>query len=1476
MENFELIGNHALSLIAAISPTALMATLGLLVLALACASIGWILNNDSDHGSHSYEAQQKKAHLALPDMRDENQNGSVDLTDLTQSNRTSTTASARALDGSQDLQPDISLTDSTGSTRSGLLNATLANTARGLKSLQPGNKKQQSEIQEKLRNFEIELRSTQYKLDTREAELREFRSRATTEIKAARAKIKGLESQQAAHKNSKSQILKLTEANNQLRNERDTLKTKVQSEDEALQNKKLTLLNTEFETKIFDLEKEISNQKAQSQDLEAANQELLSKVDDLKSAKIDAENAKDEFSKRFTQSQAERDAGAELLQANLDEKTKRVTTLETQLSNLTTESTKLKDSVAKVEEELKQAKQRHTNTSEELTKNTAKTKSLETELKIGQAQQQSLENSLNEQTRACDLATRNLASLEEKRTIYREETSREITNLRKQVTQLQSLEIANKNQTTTIRKLEEQISDARRRRVKQDENGVKLAQTIIENERLTKELDAKGSELTQTQTKLGTLESEKTQKIQEIEQINKQFEQIKNENVLAQRKNDDLRKTVSELEHLRRDTKRQTSHIETLENELKETNSKVAQAETLAKQLSDNQKKLSDLNENKASLEIALDKSEEQATRYEAKSTGLIAEVERAKSANETIVRSRDELANTVKSLESQITQHRASSEKAKDDVQALEDSHRKTIADKDSLTSELQKRKELLESELAAQQVSYKQIEKQWLNGSKASAQIESELKLKDKQNESFKRQLEDSRLLERQHKERIAKLEMQLTASKSRKTEYEEQISANKQTIESMQATHSDALKKETAKINELLEASEAKASKTVEELKQQKQKTDTYQLEIKSLKNKHSDEILTAVRENRSQQESQFNAQLETQLQKQQAQLQEEHTRNLELATAETTKQVEQKSIIALEKASNAAKSSELTIVKLNSQINEQQIELKDQKQKLLKTENSLSESLGATEKQKQSIGNITRDLEISRSALDQERKLRTEQTRTINSEAESKISKLQARLKSASQELADNQNQLKKLERESSSRENDLSTLKATIAERDSAQANVEKYKVELSSISQSIETERKSLQQQAQTDKNRLSSELTSERQARSALIEQLKQNDTQKQDLSNKLEQATKNLVLRDKSILALQRENEQFESLKGVVAERQADIESLREKINKLAVLEKKLLEKDVLLKNAQNELHSARKSETEQQKKSDTLRKSLDEANKTIARRIQSDESQTQADTEEGDAIELNRLNAQVVSLTTERDLGLQRVKELSEVVKQVKEKDILIRELRSGITSSKISDRELELLRSRIDSQDADLRNKKLTIEQLKRQLTQLATSTDGRSKTAKTGSSKSPYGESKGLELLEGMTGNGDDNNGDGALTKAKPVKKSQVKQQNTQTSSKTTVNKKASEKVSIKSEEASKPFEKDDLKTINGIGPKLENQLNAMGIASFRQIAEFSPSDVIKVSESLAFPGRIERDNWIDSAKKLYIEKYKSR
>ena len=61
---------------------------------------------------------------------------------------------------------------------------------------------------------------------------------------------------------------------------------------------------------------------------------------------------------------------------------------------------------------------------------------------------------------------------------------------------------------------------------------------------------------------------------------------------------------------------------------------------------------------------------------------------------------------------------------------------------------------------------------------------------------------------------------------------------------------------------------------------------------------------------------------------------------------------------------------------------------------------------------------------------------------------------------------------------------------------------------------------------------------------------------------------------------------------------------------------------------------------------------------------------------------------------------------------------------------------------------------------------------------------------------------------------------------------------------------------------------DDLKKILGIGPVIEEQLNGMGIYHYSQIADFSQSDVDNVNEALAFPGRIERDEWIEQARGL--------
>jgi len=60
-------------------------------------------------------------------------------------------------------------------------------------------------------------------------------------------------------------------------------------------------------------------------------------------------------------------------------------------------------------------------------------------------------------------------------------------------------------------------------------------------------------------------------------------------------------------------------------------------------------------------------------------------------------------------------------------------------------------------------------------------------------------------------------------------------------------------------------------------------------------------------------------------------------------------------------------------------------------------------------------------------------------------------------------------------------------------------------------------------------------------------------------------------------------------------------------------------------------------------------------------------------------------------------------------------------------------------------------------------------------------------------------------------------------------------------------------------------EEDDLKRIKGIGPVNEKALNALGIYKFSQVASWTPANVDWVEDSLSFPGRIEREDWIAQA-----------
>ena len=69
--------------------------------------------------------------------------------------------------------------------------------------------------------------------------------------------------------------------------------------------------------------------------------------------------------------------------------------------------------------------------------------------------------------------------------------------------------------------------------------------------------------------------------------------------------------------------------------------------------------------------------------------------------------------------------------------------------------------------------------------------------------------------------------------------------------------------------------------------------------------------------------------------------------------------------------------------------------------------------------------------------------------------------------------------------------------------------------------------------------------------------------------------------------------------------------------------------------------------------------------------------------------------------------------------------------------------------------------------------------------------------------------------------------------------------------------------------------KDDLQVIKGIGPFLEEKLNALGITTYRQIANMDSELEEQVNEAIEFfPGRVKRDQWVTQAKILLGEDVK--
>ena len=67
------------------------------------------------------------------------------------------------------------------------------------------------------------------------------------------------------------------------------------------------------------------------------------------------------------------------------------------------------------------------------------------------------------------------------------------------------------------------------------------------------------------------------------------------------------------------------------------------------------------------------------------------------------------------------------------------------------------------------------------------------------------------------------------------------------------------------------------------------------------------------------------------------------------------------------------------------------------------------------------------------------------------------------------------------------------------------------------------------------------------------------------------------------------------------------------------------------------------------------------------------------------------------------------------------------------------------------------------------------------------------------------------------------------------------------------------------------YNADRLTQINGIGPYIEQRLNEIGIYNYSQISRLQLRDIVIITSLIDFfPGRIERDNWVEQANELKL------
>ena len=68
-----------------------------------------------------------------------------------------------------------------------------------------------------------------------------------------------------------------------------------------------------------------------------------------------------------------------------------------------------------------------------------------------------------------------------------------------------------------------------------------------------------------------------------------------------------------------------------------------------------------------------------------------------------------------------------------------------------------------------------------------------------------------------------------------------------------------------------------------------------------------------------------------------------------------------------------------------------------------------------------------------------------------------------------------------------------------------------------------------------------------------------------------------------------------------------------------------------------------------------------------------------------------------------------------------------------------------------------------------------------------------------------------------------------------------------------------------------PGQIDDLKAISGVAEVIEQKLNDLGVYTYEQIMDWDEAAVEEYSKLMAFKDRIQRENWVEQARRLHYE-----